>query len=174
MDRPIPDSYWVVDGLLLAGEYAGANSALRARRKLEALLDAGIRSFFDLTEEGELLPYEDMLRELANDRGIAVTYDRVPIPDMGVPQAADLQSLLSKLKANVSAGTPSYVHCWGGIGRTGTVIGCWLVEHGNEALTRIADLRRVTPDGRRRSPETDEQCALVLGWKGMNYRPRID
>jgi ADP-ribosylglycohydrolase/Swiss Army Knife protein, DSP-PTPase phosphatase domain len=90
---------------------------------------------------------------------------------VGVPRPADLQALLSQLKVNVSAGTPSYVHCWGGIGRTGTVIGCWLVEHdaidGNEALTRIADLRRGTPDGRRRSPETDEQCALVLGWKEM-------
>ena len=74
MHRPIPDSYWVVDGLLLAGEYAGALSAPRARRKLDALLDAGIRSFFDLTEEGELLPYDDMLRELASDRRIAVAY----------------------------------------------------------------------------------------------------
>ena len=107
MHRPIPDSYWVVDGLLLAGEYAGAPSAPRARRKLDALLDAGIRSFFDLTEEGELLPYDDMLRELASDRRIAVAYDRVPIPDLGVPRPADLQALLSQLKVNVSAGTPS-------------------------------------------------------------------
>ena len=129
MHRPIPDSYWVVDGLLLAGEYAGAPSAPRARRKLDALLDAGIRSFFDLTEEGELLPYDDMLRELASDRRIAVAYERVPIPDLGVPRPAELQALLSQLKVNVSAGTPSYVHCWGGTGRTGTVIGCWLVEH---------------------------------------------
>jgi hypothetical protein len=80
MHRPILDSYWVVDGLLLAGEYAGAKSAARARRKLDALFDAGIRSFFDLTEEGELLPYDDILRELASDRRIAVAYDRVPIP----------------------------------------------------------------------------------------------
>jgi len=169
MHRPIPDSYWVVDGLLLAGEYAGAVNTPRARRKLEALLDAGIRSFFDLTEEGELLPYDDMLNELAIDRRIEVAYERVPTPDMGVPPPADLQALLSRLKTTVSAGTPSYVHCWGGIGRTGTAIGCWLVEHdavhGREALARIAGLRHGTPDGRRRSPETDEQCALVLGWK---------
>ena len=171
MHTPIPDSYWVVDGLLLAGEYAGAHSAARARRKLGALLDAGIRFFFDLTEDGELMPYDEMLSELASDRRIAVAYKRVPIPDMGVPRPEDLQALLFKLEANVSGGTPSYVHCWGGIGRTGTVIGCWLVEHdaidGNDALTRIADLRHGTPDGRRRSPETDEQCALVLGWKEM-------
>lgn len=168
MHRPIPDSYWVVDGLLLAGEYAGAATPASARRKLEALLDAGIRAFFDLTEEGELSPYDDMLRDLAHDRGLSVAYDRVPIRDLGVPRPADLHGLLSRLKTNVDRGTPSYVHCWGGIGRTGTVIGCWLVEHGamdgKTALKRIAELRRGTPDGRRRSPETDEQSALVLGW----------
>ncbi len=82
---------------------------LETRRKLDALLDAGIRSFFDLTEEGELLPYDDMLRELASDRRIAVAYERVPIPDLGVPRPADLQALLSQLEVNVSAGTPSYV-----------------------------------------------------------------
>lgn len=168
MHRPIPDSYWVVDGLLLAGEYAGAPTAAKARGKLEALLDAGIRAFVDLTEEGELSAYDDMLQELARDRGIAVAYDRVPIRDLGVPRPADLHMLLSRLETNVARGTPSYVHCWGGIGRTGTVIGCWLVEHdamdGQTALKHIAELRRGTPDGARRSPETDEQSALVLGW----------
>ena len=168
MHRPIPDSYWVVDGLLLAGEYAGAATAARARHKLEALLDAGIRAFFDLTEEGELSPYRDSLRDLADERGLAVAYDRVPIRDGGVPRPADLHVLLSRLETNVAHGTPSYVHCWGGIGRTGTVIGCWLVEHGamdgETALQRIAELRRGTPDGRMRSPETGAQSALVLGW----------
>ena len=36
---------------------------------------------------------------------------------------------------------PVYVHCWGGIGRTGTVVGCWLVRHGmtgDEALAEFA------------------------------------
>jgi protein-tyrosine phosphatase len=175
MHRPIPNSYWVVDGLLLAGEYAGASDVRRARRKLEALLDAGIRAFFDLTEEGELSPYADMLGELAAERHVAVAYDRVPIRDVGVPSVAHLHTLLSRLEANVSRGTPSFVHCWGGIGRTGTVIGCWLVQHdaldGHQALERIADLRRGTPDGGRRSPESEEQAALVLGW--AEIRPKM-
>lgn len=172
MHRPIPDSYWVVDGLLLAGEYAGAPTAAEARHKLEALLDAGICAFFDLTEKGELSPYDDILTELAHDRGTAIAYDRAPIRDMGVPGASDLHALLSQIAINVARGTPSYVHCWGGVGRTGTVIGCWMVEHqamdGNDALTRIAELRRGTPDGRKRSPETGEQRMLVRSWKAVS------
>jgi hypothetical protein len=168
MHKPIPASYWVIDGLLLAGEYAGASSPARAQQKLEAFLDAGIRAFFDLTEEGELPPYEDLLRDLARDRGLSAAYERVPIRDAGVPGPADLHRLLSLLETNVDRGIPSYVHCWGGIGRTGTVVGCWLVEHsgleGKAVLKRIAELRFGRPDPSWRSPETDEQAALVLGW----------
>jgi protein-tyrosine phosphatase len=60
-----------------------------------------------------------------------------------------------------------YLHCWGGIGRTGTVVGCWLVRHGasgSAALDRIAELHGATPDGARRSPETEAQREAVLGW----------
>jgi hypothetical protein len=107
MHKPIPASYWVVDGMLLAGEYAGASTPARARPKLEALLDAGIRAFFDLTEEGELPPYQDLLRDLADDRCLSVAYDRVPIRDAGVPDPADLHRLLSLLETNVDRGIPS-------------------------------------------------------------------
>jgi hypothetical protein len=115
MHRPIPDSYWVVDGLLLAGEYAGAPTDAEARPKLEALLEAGIRAFFDLTEDGELSPYDDVLRELAHGRGVAVAYDRVPIRDLDVPRVRDLDTLLMRIAINVGSRIPSYIHCWGGI-----------------------------------------------------------
>ncbi len=42
------------------------------------------------------------------------------------------------------------MHCWGGVGRTGTVVGCWLVRHGlddGDAIARIATLRRELPAG---------------------------
>ena len=60
--RPIPDSYWVRPGRLLAGQYAGARLPALALRKLRRLLDAGVTSFVDLTEAGEawLPPYEPL------------------------------------------------------------------------------------------------------------------
>ena len=106
MHRPIPASYWVVDGLLLAEEYAALRVHLgRSINSRPCSTRASAPSY--LTERGELSAYDDMLRKLASERRIAVAYDRLPIRYMGVPRPADLQRLLSHLKVNVSDGTPS-------------------------------------------------------------------
>lgn len=54
-----------------------------------------------------------------------------------------LAAILDVLRDNERRGRISVVHCRGGIGRTGMVVGCWLVEggvaqDGNEALSYIA------------------------------------
>ena len=167
--RPIPESYWVRPGLLLAGEYAGARIPALAQRKLRRLLDIGVSSFVDLTEAGEawLPPYEPLLAQEMTLRGRDLRYRRAPIRDMGVPTPEGLRATLDYIDAELLSGRRVYLHCWGGIGRTGTVVGCHLVRHGltgAEALALIARLRQLTPDGRRRSPETEAQRALVLRW----------
>src|ERR1700747_2726546 len=82
--KPDPNTYWVVPGKLLAGEYPGAIDSEEARRKLRTFLDAGGRHFIDLTEAGELKPYAELLAEDAGS--IATTYERIPIRDVSVPK----------------------------------------------------------------------------------------
>ena len=82
---PFANSYWVVPGQLLAGENPGAIDDLGTEARLSALLAAGIRTFIDLTEEHELDGYARILRCLAEERGMEVTYLRIPIPDRGIP-----------------------------------------------------------------------------------------
>ena len=59
------------------------------------------------------------------------------------------------------------MHCWGGVGRTGTVVGCWLVRHGLDGGDADRAHRRAARDipGGRPSPETPGQAALVRGWR---------
>ena len=71
-----------------------------------------------------------------------------------------MSDILDAIDAALRDGKTVYVHCWGGVGRTGTVIGCWLVRHGktgDEALSQIAEWwwRGVQKVRRQpRSPET--------------------
>ncbi len=174
MDTPIPNSYWVIEGLLLAGEYPGGPYSEETRERLGRFLDAGIRVFYDLTEPGELPPYDAALDTLAASRRLDVQYERVPIRNRAVPDGERVRRLLSSIRTNVEAGLACYVHCWGGVGRTGTIVGCWLVEqresNGDDALARIAVLRASTPHRRIMSPETGEQCAFVTSWTSGRAR----
>ena len=147
-----PAHYRVAEGLL-AGAYPGSREAV------EALEDVGVTVFVDLTDAVDPLDgYAHFLR-----RSSRVWH---PIPDFGVPEAAELTRILDDVDATRDAGGSVYVHCFGGVGRSGTVIACWLVRHGldrGDAVATLAELRRAVA-GARRSPETAAQVALVRGW----------
>src|SRR5688572_28998663 len=138
---PYPNSYWLPGEQVAAGEYPGDLDDAKARAKVRAILDAGITVFVDLTEEDELHPYEPLLVEEARARGTAVRHLRRPIRDMRVCSPRDMTAIMQAIHEAVSAGEKVYVHCWGGIGRTGTVAGCWLVAQGmapDDALDVVA------------------------------------
>jgi hypothetical protein len=161
-ERPIPESYWVRDGWLLAGEYPGSPDLQEAKRKVRAIFDAGIRSFVDLTGECGLVPYE----QIASDLG--AHYRRMSVTDLEVPSIPAMTRVLGYIDAEILAGFPVYVHCLVGAGRTGTAVGCWLRRQGlsgAQALSRIESLRQGIPGAWKRSPETETQRRFVLEWQ---------
>ncbi|GAB4479416.1 MAG: protein-tyrosine phosphatase family protein [Anaerolineae bacterium] len=164
--RPLPDlsTYWVQPGTLAAGEYPASWSEMVTRDWLRRMLKVGLRVFIDLTEPGHNPPYEDTLIAEAAALGISARRLSFPIPDFDTPGRAAMQRILDAIDAAIAAGEPVYVHCRAGQGRTGTVVGCWLVRHGvrgEEAIDRIALLRG---DGAL-SPETPAQRAMVITWQ---------
>jgi Tyrosine phosphatase family len=174
--RPNGNTYWVVPHKFLAGEYPGDKDAGNARKKIKQFLAAGIRHFIDLTElrektrSGELVPYEAFLSEEIGNSGIRATYQRFPIRDNSVPSDSDhLAEILFAIDRRIREGGAVYLHCWGGIGRTGLVVACWLQEHGrapNDALAELsAKWSTVEKSSREpRSPQTTEQVSWVKTW----------
>lgn len=166
---PFPDSYWVIPGRLLAGEYpASPYFEEETRRKVRQLLRAGVNYIVNLTEEGEAKPYEPALEEETAGAENACICQRFPIPDYTAPTPEHLEAILNAIDAALATGKTVYVHCLGGIGRTGTVVGAYLVRRGmsgEQALEMIRQLRHNTPDGWRPSPETEAQRNLILNWK---------
>ena len=166
---PIRESYWVKPGRLLAGEYPAAPFEERARERLGRLLDSGVNTFYDLTVIDELPPYLSILREEASERGVKIQYIRFPILDHNIPPRGMMTAILDAIDSALTRGRSVYLHCWGGIGRTGTTVGCYLVRHGltgEQALEQLAEWWQDVPKSTYfiQTPETEQQRVYVLNW----------
>ncbi len=163
MDRPLPNTYWVIPGRLLAGEYPLGDDAEDARARLARLEEAGIDYFVDLTEEYEQPGYRHLLQAHS-------THVRSAILDAWVPDhAGQMQQILSDIRAALSRGRGVYVHCRAGIGRTGLVVGCFLAEeeqNGKSALKRLNRLWRQSARAESwpKVPQTREQADYIRRW----------
>lgn len=160
---PLPNSYWVVPGRLLAGEHPGGATAEVTRERLSRLLAAGVNCFVDLTRLDECAPYAAALPP-------DFDYFRKPIKDHGIPaEAAQMREILACLQDALQRGRVVYVHCRAGIGRTAMVIGCVLAEQGLSGQARLAELNRLWQQSARAAqwpviPETAAQCDYVAAW----------
>lgn len=161
VDLPIRDCYRVADGFL-AGAYPASADPEEAGRRLRTFARYGVDVYFDLTHPADPLePYAQLLGTRAR---------RIPHPivDFGTTTIPHMIRILDDLDAATGGGHTAYLHCWGGIGRTGTVVGCWLMRHGldhGDPIAQIAKLRRDVSDARAPSPQTSAQREMVRAWK---------
>lgn len=165
--RPFEKSYWVIPGRFIAGEYPGSVLLPAACEKVGGLLNLGVDTFINLTVEDHLPPYEPTMRMLAARMGRVASHYKMGFRDFSVPSTRDMVKILDTIDEALRDEHNVYVHCWGGIGRTGTVVGCYLARHGitgQAALDQIAQMRLVVPSSRV-SPETDEQRKMVTSWR---------
>jgi len=174
--RPIPESYWVEPGRLLAGEYPGIFDQEATRQRLDALIEAGFDTFIDLTKSGETVPYLPILHEEAKVYEAEVRHHRFAIGDFGLPAPSLMKTILDSIDENMRSGRKIYLHCWGGIGRTGTTVGCYLVRRGfsgQESLRQLAEWWRRIPKSHMHphSPETIEQMSFILNWSENESNP---
>jgi hypothetical protein len=170
-DKPIPESYWVLPGQFLAGEYPGLRyDEFGTRQRLTAFINAGFDTFIDLTCEGERPAYLPLLEEEAGLYEHPLFHRRFSFPDFNIPTPAMMTTTLDAIDAALGEGHKVYLHCVGGIGRTGTTVGCWLIRHAmrpSEALLQLQELYQTAEQSQfsPRSPESDEQVRFILNWE---------
>ncbi len=187
-----PFSYWVIPDKLAAGEYPGNQYSLRGYttvmtlvhsfrgfiksggnfwnstdNKINSLIESGIRSFVDLTEDNERPSYRSKLHKIRRENSISCNYKRFPIKDKSVPSENLLRDMIEYVNSEIDSGRPVYIHCFRGLGRTGLVVGCYMkqsdVEIGN-VFELIKNLRLGLAGDFRKSPETAIQNDFLMGW----------
>jgi hypothetical protein len=163
LNRPLPNSYWVIPGRLLAGEYPIGSDYTDARGRLARFREAGINYFVDLTEIGELPAYRHLLP-------VYTRYQNSPIADTCVPDSVTpVLELLSDIRTGVEAKRCIYVHCRAGIGRTGLIVGCYLANAAGDGKAALKELNQLWQQSERAQswptiPQTPEQADYIRRW----------
>lgn len=163
MGGPVSNSYQVAERLF-AGEYPANDWEPSARaRMLARFTDFGITDFIDLTDN-ELFPYESFLPDGCRRHVF-------PIKNRGVPESHEVvDGLMNMIDDLLGKGWTVYIHCHGGIGRTGMIVACYFRHKGMSGEDALREMRRrfsTTPNGRwYSSPENQEQVDFVMNSAG--------
>lgn len=116
-----------------------------------------------------LTPEEQTELELQNEarevQGQGLGFSSFPIPDLQVPRSeANLAEALKNVTANLSAGRNVLIHCRQGIGRTGIIASCLLVQSG---MSPGAAVELVSAARGMSVPETPEQREWIERYAPM-------
>lgn len=134
--------HWIEPGRLLGCAYP------RRERALAALAQQGVTVLLNLHERahqpGRLARHN--LTEL-----------HLPVRDFTAPTPRQIEQGVAVIEQAIVAGQIVAVHCGGGLGRTGTLLACYLVQRGASAADAIQQVREVRPG----SVETQAQVAAV-------------
>ena len=140
---------------LIEDEIAGMAKPASSVYDFEFLKEKGLEAIVSLTE----YPLSEMLIE-----EFGFTVKHIPVRDFQAPTLEQIEDFVAFAKNARSEGKKLVVHCDAGIGRTGTILACYLVSKGRNATDAIEEVRTKRPG----SIETIEQEEIVLKFERKN------
>ncbi len=142
----LPNFHWLVEHKLAAMPYPESEDAFTL------LWRVGIRALINLTEEP--LPEEILTK-------VSILTEHIPVVDFTAPTLKQVEQALATIHFYLEKNMPVAVHCIAGLGRTGTVLACYLVGEGKSADEAITFIRRWRPG----SIETLEQENVIYEYE---------
>jgi len=101
-----------------------------------------------------------------------IEWIHAPIADGSIPDAEFMsrwRSIIPRLRRVLNDGGNVVFHCLGGLGRTGTMAACLLVETGAAPLDAVAAIRAARPGAIENSRQQD----FVLNYKPFTRKLRV-
>ena len=138
----LPNFSWLEEHKLAAMSFPESEDAFTLLWKM------GIRALINLSEE-------PLSEEILTKVGILA--EHLPVVDFMAPTLKQIEQALDMIHFYIGRNMPVAVHCIAGLGRTGTVLACYLVGEGESAGEAITLIRRWRPG----SIETFDQEAII-------------
>lgn len=142
---------WLINDKL-AGSGMPTSSA-----ELEWVIKKGVKSIITMTEEP--LP-ESWIKN--------IKYLHVPTEDLSVPDIEEIDNTIDFINERIKNNEPTMVHCAAGIGRTGTILACYLIKYHNLSAKDAIDKVRKERPGSIQSES--QEIAIGLYHKFVNKR----
>ena len=129
-------------------EELGGSQGPAGMQDLSYLYEQGVRAMIRMEE-----------RTIPADGGGTVDIVDMfePVRDFTPPTLEQIDRMLGFIDSQIAEGRPVAVSCYAGIGRTGTVLACYLVSKGAWPGDAVEEVRRRRPG----SVQTPEQVAAV-------------
>jgi atypical dual specificity phosphatase len=160
MDTARLNFSWVVDGVI-AGHGAPLDD-----EDLNYLRGKGIRALIRLVEAYETRLIAGQISRF----GFIDLHE--PIPDLAAPQKNQIEKVLAFITRSLADGRPIAVSCNAGLGRTGTILACYLVSKGFDANAAINEVRIKRP-GSIVTSEQEEAVRIYAGNLKITQNERI-
>ena len=140
---------WLINDKL-AGSGMPTSSA-----ELEWVVKRGVKSIVTMTEES--LP-ESWIKNMK--------YLHVPTEDLSAPDMEKINNTIDFIHERIKNNEPTMVHCAAGIGRTGTILACYLIKYHNLSTKDAIDQVRKERPGSIQSES--QEIAIGLYRKFIN------
>ena len=153
---------------LLVGAVPNVYTKEQMQEELDYLKEKEVKVIINLMEEKEI---KTANQKLVDYTDFIENFEllRFPIKDRTVPSKEKMMDILDAIDEQLKQDKKVYLHCWGGLGRTGTVVGCYLLRHGlgikENVFVCINYLKAKSLLHNHQSPETEAQKKLILAWK---------